>query len=125
VIAHWDDDDWSAPGRLADQLERLRGTGKAVTGYSVIKFTDGQRWWLYPGLPEYAVGTSLCYRRDWWLGHRFPCLQVGEDNQFVFEARTARQIAVVDGTDMMYATVHAGNTSPRDLSRFRNIERPQ
>ena len=41
VIAHWDDDDYSAPDRLEDQVGRLLQSGKAVTGYFAMRFTDG------------------------------------------------------------------------------------
>ena len=116
VIAHWDDDDFSAHGRLADQLQRLRESGKAVTGYRSMRFTDGDRWWLYVGSPDYIVGTSLCYRKDWWMNNRFQSVQLGEDNDFGGRARGAGQVISVDAGDLMYATIHASNTSPRDLS---------
>ncbi len=57
IIAHWDDDDYSAPGRLADQVERLRESGKAVTGFHSMRFTDGVHWWKYEGTRNYALGT--------------------------------------------------------------------
>ena len=113
IIAHWDDDDFSEPGRLSDQVGRLSGV--AVTGYHSMRFTDGARWLQYRGAGDYALGTSLCYRRDWWAGHKFPCLQVGEDNAFVAEAAGAGQLATADGSEMMHATIHTGNTSPRIL----------
>ena len=115
IIAHWDDDDYSAPGRLVDQIERLLESGKAVTGFHSMRFTDGVRWWKYEGTRNYALGTSLCYRRDWWSAHRFPSVQVGEDNQFVAAAHAAGELVTTDAEDLMYATNHAGNTSPRKL----------
>ena len=111
VIAHFDDDDYSAPGRLADQVERIRA-GAAVTGYHSMRFTDGERWWKYTSTQTaYALGTSLCYRRDWWEQHRYPDVQVGEDNAFVAAARPV--LVSVDAGEMMHATIHPGNTSPR------------
>lgn len=115
VIAHFDDDDHSAPGRLADQVERLLQSGKAVTGFHSMRFTDGTQWWKYQGTRNYALGTSLCYRRDWWSAHRFPSVQVGEDNQFVTAAQDAGQLVTADADELMYATNHPGNTSPRKL----------
>jgi glycosyltransferase involved in cell wall biosynthesis len=115
VMAHWDDDDHSAPGRLADQLARLEQSGKAVTGYHSMKFTDGEQWWKYAGTPLYALGTSLCYRREWWKRNHFHAVQVGEDNQFVAVAAAAGELATVDAGEMMYATVHQGNTSRRNF----------
>jgi glycosyltransferase involved in cell wall biosynthesis len=115
VIAHWDDDDFSAPGRISDQVERLSSSGRAVTGYRSMRFTDSRRWWLYAGGADYALGTSLCYRRDWWAKHPFLPLQVGEDNAFVRTARTLGELVVADAGALMYATIHQNNTSPRNL----------
>jgi len=115
IIAHWDDDDYSAPGRLADQVEHLVGSRKAVTGFHSMRFTDGVRWWKYEGTHNYALGTSLCYRRAWWNANRFPVVQVGEDNQFVATAHSAGELVTADAGDLMYATNHSGNTSPRKL----------
>jgi glycosyltransferase involved in cell wall biosynthesis len=114
-IAHWDDDDHSAPGRLIDQLARLEETGKSVTGYHSIRFTDGERWWQYRGTPNYSVGTSLLYRREWWKRNRFRSVQVGEDNQFVAAASAAGELVTADAGDLMHATIHPGNTSPRKM----------
>ena len=116
VIAHWDDDDHSAPGRLADQLERLVEKGKCVTGYHSMRFTDGERWWKYGGTSDYALGTSLVYRRDWWKAHPFLSKQIGEDNDFVARAWAAGELATVDARELMYATVHPGNTSAKNLN---------
>jgi glycosyltransferase involved in cell wall biosynthesis len=116
IVAHWDDDDWSAPERLADQVARLIETGLAVTGYRTMRFTDGSRSWLYTGSPLFALGTSLCYLREWWRAHPFPQIQIGEDNVFVDAANQAWQLATVDAGELMYATVHATNTSPRSCS---------
>lgn len=126
VICHWDDDDYSSPDRLRDQVVRLRESGKAVTAYNKMKFTDGQNWWLYDGiLSSVGIGTSLCYTKEYWNNHRFQPLQVAEDNAFISEARRCGQFvnapacgpeprAGIETEDLMYATIHAGNTSPRD-----------
>jgi glycosyltransferase involved in cell wall biosynthesis len=122
-IAHWDDDDWSGPQRISEQVERLEASGKAVTGYNSMRFTDGTRWWQYKGPESYALGTSLCYRKDWWRLNQFPALQVGEDNAFVFSARGKGELVSADAAGMMYATVHASNTSPRNMtSNWKEIE---
>jgi len=115
VIAHWDDDDFSAPNRLSDQLARLKASGKAVTGYNAMRFTDGPNWWQYQGAADYALGTSLCYRKDWWRKYPFQSVGVGEDNMFVAMASAANQLTVAPAGDLMHATIHTGNTSPRTL----------
>jgi O-antigen biosynthesis protein len=116
IIAHWDDDDYSAPGRLADQVDRIVASGKSVTGYRSMRFTDGREWWQYSGSPGYALGTSLCYRREWWREHPFSVKQIGEDKDFASEAGRSGELELSDAGDLMYATIHPGNTSPRQLS---------
>jgi O-antigen biosynthesis protein len=113
LIAHWDDDDWSAPDRLTDQIDRLLASNLDVTGYQHILFTNGSEWWRYHGMGNYAVGTSLVYRKSFWMKNRFPAQQVGEDGEFVLRANMARQLITADAGERMVATVHAGNTSPR------------
>jgi len=116
IVCKWDDDDYSAPGRVADQVQRLQESGKAVTGYHTMMFTDGRDWWKYPGPPTFAMGTSLCFRRDWWEKHRFSAMQVGSDVLFSNEAANAGQLASADAGDLMVATIHPGNNSPRRTS---------
>lgn len=115
IIAHWDDDDYSAPGRVEDQVGRLLESGKAVTGYHSMRFTDGIRWWLYSGSKYYALGTSLCYWRWWWQQNKFQSLHVGEDNQFVASAHSSGELATAEAGTLMHATIHDGNTSPRQM----------
>jgi hypothetical protein len=93
----------------------MLATEKAVAGYRSMRFTDGTEWWKYCGEANYALGTSLCYRRDWWRGHPFPDLQVGEDNAFVATAASAGQLTTIDAGELMHATIHLGNTSPRSM----------
>jgi O-antigen biosynthesis protein len=111
-IAHWDDDDYSHPDRLTDQVKRLIETGAAVTGYRLMDFTGNGKW-LYRGAPDFVLGTSLMYRRDWWERNQFKAIQVGEDNDFVRRAAASNQLAVADGLGMMIARDHEANTSGR------------
>jgi glycosyltransferase involved in cell wall biosynthesis len=117
VIATWDDDDLSAPGRLEDQVFRLVTSGKSVTGYSSMKFTDGVRTWLYKGTPAVGIGSSLVYLRDWALQHPFPDKNVGEDNGFVAAAMAEGQFIAAPAKDFMVATIHPGNTSVREIEK--------
>ena len=115
ILCHWDDDDWSAPERLADQIARL-GTGQ-ITGYHSMRFTDGSRWWHYSGAEDYALGTSLMYRRSYWEQNPFKSdCSVGEDGHFIAPARKFGTIISADAGGMMFATIHHGNSSPRNLA---------
>lgn len=126
LICHWDDDDFSAPGRLADQVGRLIDSGRAVTGYHSIKFTDGEVWYRYNGTPNWAFDTSLCYRRDFWERHEFGSINDGLEANFRAAAIREKQFTSADGSDLLYATIHAGNTGPRVIGEgWERIEPPQ
>jgi glycosyltransferase involved in cell wall biosynthesis len=118
IIAHFDDDDWSAPTRLADQVTRLvtsreRYFGVMMTGYSQMKFTDGEAWWRYIGDPTWPLGTSLMYFKSWWEGNVFQDVQVGSDTHFIWAAQNAKAVTVVPCEDRMFASVHTAHVSPR------------
>lgn len=115
VIVHWDDDDFSAAGRVSFQVQQLVESGKAVHGFHSMQFTDGVHRWLYTSSPMYALGTSLCYRRWWAIAHPFEPIQCGQDEQFGDLAIRAGQITTCDAGELMYATNHANNTSPRNI----------
>lgn len=114
IVVHFDDDDFSAPGRVTDQVSRLLESGKAVTSYRNLKFTDGERAWINRNWPG-GYGTSLAYRRDWWQVHPFPEMQIGEDWEFVAEAMRAGEFVAGDAQDFLVATIHRDNTSPRQI----------
>lgn len=116
LVAHFDDDDYSAPDRIGVQVDWLRAADAAVCGFRSMRFTDGRQWWQYTGSPLYALGTSLLYRRDWWTAHPFRNEMVGEDNSFVGVARSANKLVCGDAGELQYATIHAANTSPRNRS---------
>ena len=112
IICHWDDDDWSAPTRIADQVQRLQASGADITGYHRMLFLspEGERW-MYEGKPGYAIGTSLCYWKRVWDAKPFPHLQVGEDNAF----QKGLRVVTTDAAHHLIATKHDGNTSPRQI----------
>jgi glycosyltransferase involved in cell wall biosynthesis len=87
IICHFDDDDWSAADRVADQVARLRESGKPVTGYSALYFWDvvhGQPLRYRASISGYVCGTTLCYTREFWTGRRFRDKQEASDNDFVY-----------------------------------------
>lgn len=132
IIMHFDSDDWSAPERMADQVKRLEESGKQVTGYHSMLFHVAQdgRWLKYCGDPSYALGTSLCYRRPFWADHPFRdggsgyAPNVGEDSEFVKVARQAGELVTTDGDTLIYARIHEGNTSIKNISGEQIEYRP-
>ena len=117
LVAHWDDDDWSAAGRISAQVASLERAGAAVTGLRALHFLDpvARRAWLYTyparSSRPWVAGGSLCYRRMFWKAHPFQEVAVGEDTRFVW-ARGARVLAL-ERRDLYVAMMHRGNTSPK------------
>jgi glycosyltransferase involved in cell wall biosynthesis len=117
LIAIWDDDDFSSRDRLAWQVKMHQKTGKAVNGFGSMKFTDGSDWWKFTYQPGLVFGTSLLFARDWWRKHPFPEMQIGEDVVFADTAARENQLLEMDARDLMYATIHPGNTSAKRLDQ--------
>jgi glycosyltransferase involved in cell wall biosynthesis len=111
VILHFDSDDWSAPGRVRDQVERMVDSGKQVSGYHTLLFwnTLTSRAYKYVGSPDYSCGTALCYSKSFWEANRFPDKDFDEDNHMVRIARAAKQIVADDGCDHLVCRVHETN----------------
>lgn len=115
-IAHWDDDDWYHPLRLQEQVANLsdyfldRPFPVAVTGYDEVPFYDVQTGavHVYKGRAKYAVGSSLMYRRDWWLTHPFiesgERANNGEDTAFVWSSMDV--LYAESGLGRMVARIH-------------------
>jgi hypothetical protein len=128
IVCHWDDDDWSHPNRISEQVALLLATGDHAVGYNEVLFWDTRPGtqnqtpiddaaWLYsnPNL-RYALGTSLCYWRWAWNIWRFQEIQHGEDTEWLKQVRCYGSAAVSEYTDggyfpRMIARIHAGNSS--------------
>lgn len=116
IIAHWDDDDWSAPRRLSYQVEALLGGSVDICGLDRLFFFDPAREkaWQYRygrGKPWLAGGT-LCYRKRVWSARPFLDTSQGEDTRFVWSAGSFRIRALPDPS-FYAALVHGANTSPK------------
>jgi len=117
IVCHFDDDDWSAPGRIRDQVTRLLQTGKRMTGYHSITYWNGTKAYRYVSpVSQYIVGTTMCYRKSFWDTHRFPPKNYAEDNALVYQARAENQLIAADARQMMVVRSHACcTTSPERL----------
>lgn len=124
LICHFDSDDWSAPERIAEQVKLLKESGRACTGFhSMIFFDETTRKAARYETPIknppnfYALGTSLCYRRDFWHSHRYrESMAIGSDNDFVRRTREEKQLVSVDAGTMMVARSHPGNTGAKNIA---------
>lgn len=103
VFVHWDDDDYSHPNRIAEQVAHLQSSGADAVGYNELLFwrervhgdincicAEGPRppivcrerrhsgrgeAWLYKSASIFPPpGTSLCYWRRIWEQKQFPDL---------------------------------------------------
>lgn len=117
IIVHWDDDDWHAPHRLRYQVGELLRADADICGitnsfyYDIssrrawhYRYSANQRFWL--------SGSTLCFRRDFWLEHRFADINVGEDSRFVWSGNPRRMIALADST-FHVGMIHSSNVSPK------------
>jgi len=124
LVAHFDYDDWSAPERLAEQVEFMRESGASVVGYRDMPFLDvvHDRVMLYNSYRPrgYAVGTSLLYRREVWERVPFPDA-MEEDTTWQHQVGAEHiqsQSSVADGRPRMVARIHNHNTSPKVGARY-------
>ncbi len=118
IICHWDDDDWSAPNRISDQVARLQASGKPVTGYSSLLFWDAaskQAKRYQAEVPGYVCGTTLMYLRSLWQRHQFEDKQKASDNSFVWPI--LKQVAASNDCSHMVARIHGDHTSAKDNIR--------
>jgi ADP-heptose:LPS heptosyltransferase len=123
IIVHWDDDDWSAPWRLSYQVGELIDSGSDVCGLDRVFFLDPkkQRAWEYvypPGSAPWVHGGTLCYRKHFWRRNQFPEVNVGEDSQFLWNARDA-SIKPLTENGFFVGLVHGLNTSPKQTNDLR------
>ncbi|MCB8983609.1 MAG: glycosyltransferase [Ardenticatenaceae bacterium] len=92
IIAHWDDDDWYAPGRLSAQAAPLLSGAADICGLTGSVFFELDRWrfWtctrpLHQRLfVENVHGGTLVYRRRVWQRlAQYPHRSLAEDAMFL------------------------------------------
>jgi glycosyltransferase involved in cell wall biosynthesis len=126
IIASLDDDDWSSPHRIQDEIQRLLKTGKAVTGYNrsvMFEEATGKFFKTAGGPPYFASGSSQCYMKAWWDLHPFPDETMGEDTEFSRVAREADDLTIADPGRMLVVRRHAKNTYEMNLERQPEVSR--
>jgi len=117
LIAHWDDDDWYGPTRLADQVSVLQSNAADVCGIDAPLFYDlrtgkAYRYHYADGCP---YGATLMYTRKFWEARPFADVQVGETDPFMQGRWPAPSVA----GSWYVGMIHDGNTCPKALqSRY-------
>ncbi len=118
IIAHWDDDDWFADWRLSYQVSELaKYPEMTLTGLSRLYFyrpSDQRAWeYIYPGTQRpWVCGSTFCYRKQFWLKHRFSDVNEGADTVFVWGLQGATVVSLTDNR-WLVGIIHSGNTSPK------------
>ncbi len=114
IIAHFDYDDWSDPGRLTQQVQLMELTGRRVVGYYDMPIHDlvkDRVYWYDSHMRNYSLGTALMYRRELWEKIPFPDItpedttwqrQIGQEN-------IAAISSLRNGKPMMVQTIHGSN----------------
>ena len=103
IVAHFDEDDWSHPNRIAEQVALLQASGADCVGYremllwrtrivrdhlirngfrpddpAMMSFAHvdmpGEAWIYTNPEPDFCLGTSLCYWRRVWESKPFEAL---------------------------------------------------
>lgn len=137
ILIHWDDDDYSHPSRIAEQVELLQSSGAEAVGYKNMLFWrtndaphaiyeepdtwTGDQAWLYTNHdPRYCLGTSLCYWRKTWERRPFEALPKtkggsGEDTQWLKGVRSVGETSLVI-SDELTGTADDGIASPRMIA---------
>jgi hypothetical protein len=120
-IAHWDDDDWSAPSRLALQLEELLRSGAGIGGLATVHYHAPTSYssWQYrypPGARPWVSGNTLLYRKAIWQRQPFAAVDVGEDARFVWAHGSAGVHAHADGS-FFVAMIHGANVGKKQVQQ--------
>lgn len=115
ILINWDDDDWNAPTRISDQVAHMRLARTPVVGMSsLLYYAEGQEHgYEYTGNAWYASGSTHCYAREYVLAHPRPDKTVGEDNDWIEEARRLGAVSNLSGLRSLIACDHPNNCSSR------------
>ena len=117
IIANWDDDDWYADRRLEYQVEALQNPKIQVCGINRLLYYDVRlsraHEYIYPDDQRvWLIGSSLCYRKKFWLLHRFADINVGMDGLFVWST-TPDKVCVLPDSSIAVHMIHDRNVSPK------------
>jgi glycosyltransferase involved in cell wall biosynthesis len=112
IIAFMDDDDVFVDDWLERSAGALVKSGADVVGLNKIYFykpeADELYRYLYPEhLRPYVAGGTFCFWKKYWEGHKFEALNVGYDNNFIFNKSC--KVVPHGYHDRFVATIHTGN----------------
>jgi glycosyltransferase involved in cell wall biosynthesis len=128
VIAHWDDDDWYAPGRLGYQVEPLLRDEADLTGLTndyTLELPGGVCWATCPGLHRKMFvgdvhGGTLVYRKALLdNGCSYPEVNLAEDAGLLQQAlRRGRRLARLPNGGRFVYVRHGRNAWRFESGRY-------
>jgi glycosyltransferase involved in cell wall biosynthesis len=118
IIVNIDSDDLYAPDWVSRMVKLITSTQADVCGLKRAYFWREPEMWTYtyPQHDAYLFGATMCHTRAFWERNPYKTIQVGYDNEFT---QKDCKVAVSDYTDGFVATVHASNTSPKNMTGER------
>lgn len=120
IIANWDDDDWYAPRRLTYQVDALQNNETYICGINKLLYYDLQRQsafqYIYPpNQRTWLLGSSLCYKKEFWNQNPFADINVGMDGLFVWRT-TSDHVNVLSDSTFSVHMIHSNNVSPKQTN---------
>ncbi len=142
IICHLDDDDWSHPSRISEQVSLLQSSGVDAVGYREMLFwrepekhleqfqsgvspfrgtrtraiTDGEAWLYTSQDPRYCLGTSLCFWRKTWEQHPFEAVDRGEDWRWLSGIKSVGIKSIIQDGWPMHFSWKAGHNSAKEAA---------
>lgn len=122
IIAHWDDDDWYAPGRLRAQVAPLMAGTAELTGLEnafVLELPHGRFWGMRADLHRRMFvgdvhgGTLVFWKRLFTEGLRYPAVNLAEDAALIKAAQQRRHRLVRVANGGLYVYVRHGTNAWR------------
>ena len=120
IVAHWDDDDWYGPRRLAEQVAPLLGGEADITGLDETRFFVLSSWQLWSCTPrlhgrlfvgDVPGGTLVYDRRVWEQLGPYPNSSLAEDAAFLKRAlRRGCRLARIAGDGLFLYVRHSRNS---------------
>ena len=107
-LATWDDDDWSAPRRVADQMRALENSAMVACVLSRVTVIDSTTDQVFISKRRHWEPTMLV-RKD-ALPRYEHYLSFGEDRRVVERLRKFNAVAHIERPDLYYYVYHGGNT---------------
>ena len=128
IIAHWDDDDWYAPGRLSCQIAPLLAGEAELTGLEnsfMLELPAGRFWRTSQDLHRRMFvgnvhgGTLVYWKRLRDEGLRYPPSNIAEDAALIQAAvRRGKRLVRVPNDELFVYVRHGGNAWRFEAGHF-------